>query len=739
MNLLFKRITPLLFCILIMLSSKGQTFSGKVMEWDDAMKKEMPVIGANIYWMNTTIGTTTNTEGNFQIDPPPALPSSLVVSFVGYQNDTTRINDHSLKKIVLKKTIDLKEVEVAVKENSTIISTINPLNTEKVTEKELLKAACCNLSESFETNPTVNVAYKDAVTGAKEIQLLGLGGIYSQLLTENIPNMRGIAGIYGLTFIPGPWMDGIQITKGSGSVLNGYESTTGQINVEFKKPDDKKVPRFYLNLFGEENGNSEINTFYKKKLNDHLSTVLMAHGNYMNSSMDRNKDGFYDVPKSKQINLYNRWQYHSGNKIESQFGIKYLYDKREGGQISPDPLSHLRYSTNIINQRAEVFGKLGFIYPEKPTKSIGNIFQVTYHDMAAQVGLKAYNATEKDFYYEGIYQNIIGSTNHQYKTGVSFLYESLNDKYNLVPSFNEQVVPGVFAEYTYSYLEKFKLVAGGRTDYHNRYNWIYTPRLHGKYNFTENFIFRFSGGKSFRVPNAIADNISVLASSKQLFFTEAIKPEEAWNYGVNFTKRWEINHHEGSVSIDFYRTDFVNQLVMDQYSDSGMIQFYNLSGKSFSNSFQVTFNQDMFDNFGLRAAYKTDDVQTTYKGITQQKPLVAKNRALLNLFYSTGNQHWKFDYTVVWEGKKKLVYTATDTEFGKLPVESPDFFVMHIQVTKVFKRFEIYGGSENLLDYSQKHPIINPQNPFSNSFDATQVWGPIEGRRIYAGLRYNIK
>src|SRR6185436_12725486 len=197
--------------------------------------------------------------------------------------------------------------------------------------------------------------------------------------------------------------------------------------------------------------------------------------------------------------------------------------------------------------------------------------------------------------------------------------------------------------------------------------------------------------------------------------------------------------HEGSVSLDFYRTDFVNQLVMDQYSDSGMIQFYNLSGKSFSNSFQVTFNQDMFQNFGLRAAYKTDDVQTTYNGITQQKPLVAKNRALLNLFYSTGNQHWKFDYTVVWEGKKKLANTATDAEFGKLPVESPDFFVMHIQVTKAFKRFEVYGGAENLLDYIQKHPIINPKNPFSNSFDATQVWGPVEGGRIYAGLRYNIK
>lgn len=728
------------FTGLIAFYSHAQILSGKVMEWDEGMKMEMPIIGANVYWLNTTIGTTTNTEGKFQIPQPAVLPASMIVSFVGYKNDTLRISDNSFRKIILKKSIELKEVEVAARQGTTMISTINPINTEKVTEKELLKAACCNLSESFETSPTVNVSYKDAVTGAKEIQLLGLAGIYSQLLTENIPNMRGIAGIYGLTFIPGPWMEGIQITKGSGSVLNGYESTTGQINVEFKKPQDKKVPKLYLNLFGEGNGNMEANTFFRHVLNEQWSTILMAHGNYMSTTMDRNNDGFYDTPHSQQINLYNRWQYHSGKKLESQMGLKYLYDKRAGGQITADPVSGLRYVTNITNQRAEVFGKLGFVYPEKPVKSIGNIFQATFHELKSSIGKNFYNATEKNFYYEGIYQNMIGNTNHQYKTGITFMYERLDDNYNsLLNSKHEQVVPGAFAEYTYSYLEKFKLIAGARADYHNSYNWIFTPRMHGKYNFTDDFIFRFSAGKSFRVPYSIADNISVLASSKQLVFAEKIKPEEAWNYGMNFTKRWKISKREGSLSIDLYRTDFINQLVVDQYSDSASIQFYNLKGKSYSNSIQVTFNQDVFDDFGMRLAYKIDDVKTSYNGISEQKPLVARNRALLNLFFSTQNQHWKFDYTVVWEGKKKLANTVADAEFGKLPAESPEFFTMHFQVTKTFKRIELYGGAENFLDFRQKHPIINPQSPFSNSFDATQVWGPIEGRRIYAGLRFSIK
>ena len=726
-------------CLMITVSSHAQSLSGKVVEWDEDMKMEMPITGANVYWLNTTTGTTTNSEGNFTVSLPASWPAMMVVSFVGYKNDTLQVSQNSFQKILLRKSVDLKEVEVAVKQGSTLISTINPINTERVTEKELLKAACCNLSESFETNPTVNVAYKDAVTGAKEIQLLGLSGIYSQLLTENIPNMRGIAGIYGLTFIPGPWMEGIQITKGTGSVLNGYESTTGQINVEFKKPDDKKVPRFYLNLFGEENGNAEANTFFRHVLNSHWSTMLMAHGNYLNNALDRNEDGFYDVPLSKQINLYNSWQYHSGKKLESQMGIKYLYDKRDGGQISADPNSKLRYIAYITNQRVEAFGKLGFIFPEKPAKSIGNIFQVTIHELKSQIGLKLYDATEKNLYYEGIYQNIINNTDHQYKAGAVFFYNRLDDRYNSFASLHEQVVPGIFAEYTYSYLEKFKLIAGIREDYHNQYKWVFTPRLHGKYNFTDDFIFRFSAGKSFRVPSVFADNISILASAKQLVFKEDMKPEKAWNYGLNLTRRWEVDHREGSLSLDLYRTDFINQLIVDQYSDSSSIQFYNLVGKSFSNSFQITLNQDVLDNFGVRVAYKIDDVQINYNGVTEQKPLVAKNRALINLFFSTSNQHWKFDYTVLWEGRKKLARTVADAEFGKPPAESPDFFVMHVQITKTFKRFELYGGAENLLDFRQKHPIINAQNPFSNSFDATQVWGPVEGRRIYAGLRFSIK
>ncbi|MEO8085289.1 MAG: TonB-dependent receptor [Bacteroidota bacterium] len=736
---LFRFLSIMLPVILAAQIADAQQLKGKVVEWDQSMKMEMPIAGANVYWLNTTIGINTDAEGNFSV-PVNELTHRLVISFVGYQNDTIQVSQPSFLKVTLKKSVDLKDVNVQARQGTTSISMLSPLNTEKLNEGEILKAACCNLSEAFETNPTINVSYKDAVTGAKEIQLLGLSGIYSQLMTENIPNMRGIAGIYGLTFIPGPWMESIQITKGTGSVANGFESTTGQINIEFKKPEEKKTPRFYLNVFGEENSNAEINTFFKHKFNSKWSSILMAHANYMNRVADRNHDGFLDVPQSRQVNLYNRWNYHSGKKLESQFGIKYIQDERNGGQIHPenddDPAKY--FMSNITNQRVEAFGKLGIVFPKKPYQSIGNILQVTYHDLKSSIGPKEYNAVQKTVYYQSIFQSIIVNTNHQYKLGIGYQYDLLDDRYNLVPSLVEQQIPGAFGEYTYSYLEKFKLVVGARGDYHNEYGLIFTPRMHGKFNFTDNLILRWSGGKSFRVPHAVADNISVLASSKELFFDEAIKPEEAWNYGVNLTQRYTLFSHEGTVSVDFYRTDFINQLIVDQYTDADQIHFYNLDGKSFATSFQAMINQELREQLNVRLAFKRDNVEATYHGISEEKPLVARNRALLNLGFETKNQHWRFDYTVVWEGKKRLVNTIVDTQYGKLPDYSPEFYVMNAQITKIFKRFELYGGAENILDFRQEHPIINADRPFSNEFDATQIWGPVEGRRIYFGVRFSI-
>ena len=738
-----KRVIILLSLLLLHFFSYAQSIlKGKVFELDENKKSENTLPGANVYWLESNVAVTTNDLGEFSIASPVVLPAKLIVSFVGFQSDTITINKIKNVTVRLKSSLELKSIDVTAKKEAVGISTIQTINVEKITEKELLKAACCNLSEAFETSPTVNVAYKDAVTGAKEIQMLGLAGIYSQLLTENISSLRGISGIYGLAFIPGPWMESIQVTKGSGSVINGYESTTGQINIEFLKPQSTETPRFYLNLFRELNGNSEINTHYRKVLNDKWSSILMLHGNYMGREMDHNNDHFKDVPTGNQLNLYNRWQYHSGEKLESQIGLKLLTDSREGGQIKNSlgtgPSGEI-YSTDVENRRAEAFVKVGIVYPEKPFKSIGNIVDVAVHELNSNFGLKSFDANQKSFFAQSIYQNTFSATNHQYKIGVTYRYEITEQKYNLESSSLIENVPGIFAEYTYNHHDKLTTIAGVREDYHNEYGWIFTPRFHAKYNFTDNLLIRISAGRSFRVPSIYADNISIMASSKKLSILEDIQPERAWNYGFNLTYKFILAQREASISADFYRTDFIDQLIVDPYSDSSSILFYNLNGTSFSNSMQFTFNYELMPRLDVRLAYKLDDVKATYQGVLQSKPFVSRNKALVNIAYATSNEHWKFDYTVIWDGQKKLPVTTGHADHGAAQDYSDDFIIMHAQVTKVFRKVELYAGVENLLDFTQHQPVINAGNPVSNEFDASRIWGPIDGRRIFAGLRYKIR
>ena len=734
----FKKIFILIWMSMLSINTEAHVYLNGFVYEKEAPSVTIP--SAVVRFPTLNIFAVTDTSGHFSIEIHADLPLIAVVSCVGFTNDTLTISEEKPLKLFLKKSIELKSIEINGKRDALVTSTIQPLNVERITEVELLKAACCNLSEAFETNPVISVAYKDAVTGAKEIQLLGLSGIYSQLLTENIPNMQGIAGIYGLTFIPGPWMESIQLTKGSGSVVNGYESTTGLINVEFKKPLEKTTPKFYLNLFADEHQSLELNTFYKKVLSKKASTMFMVHGRLMDHALDNNTDGFADSPTNRQVNLYNRWQVQLNRRVEAQFGIKYLVDKSDGGQIGSENGGHTiidAYKTKVETQRAEAYGKVGIVYPKRPQMSVGNIIQFTYHDMNSNFGLKIYDATEKTVYLQSIFQNYFIKLNHEYKVGINYRYNEVSQLYQTSILELAENIPGVFFEYTYSYLDKFKLIAGAREDYHFEDGWVLIPRLHLKYNFSENSIVRLSVGSSYRRPYIFADHISVFATSRKLIVDEKIEAERAVNYGINYTQKFQLVGKPASFNIDLYKTDFSQQLITDMYSDKNAIHFYNLNGKSFSNSFQVSFNAEVINHLDVRLAFKTDDVKNTYQGKLLEVPLVTRSRGLVNLAYEYKRRHLKFDYTIVLEGKKKLQEIANDK--GEVKTYSPAFILMNTQLTKEFKRISYYVGVENFLNFKQDNPIVSSQDPFSSKFDATNIWGPIAGRRIYVGLRFSLK
>ena len=736
-----------LFYIIILLSfvksNVAQHITGKVFGINDNGINEI-LPGANIYWKGTSVGTTTDAEGVFKMVNPDIVPANLIVSMIGYVSDTiiiSQINQTNLK-IVLRNSVNLNEVKIEEKQNTTLNKIFTPINTEVISGKELLKAACCNLSESFSTNASVDVAFTDAVSGAKKIQMLGLDGVYTQILSENMPMLRGLSSAYGLNYIPGTWVENILVTKGTGSVVNGYESISGQINLEFLKPQEQKE-RFFVNLYGNFNGRAETNIHVAKKVNEKWSSLLFTHASSNFLKQDMNKDSFLDMPLTQLYSVFNRWDFHNHKNFEAQLGIKALYDTRQGGQ------SNFNYTTDFgttraygigINTKAmECFSKTGFIFPSKPYKSIGIQTSGKWQQQDMYFGLRKYMGEQKNVYINIIYANIINNTNHKYKLGTSYLLDDYNEKFNDSAFFRTESVPGVFAEYTYTHPDNFSLVGGIRADYHNLYGMFYTPRLHLRYNVTKKTTLRLSGGRGFRTSNVFVENQAIFASSRQVVIAEKFKPEVAWNYGVSVNQQFKLFGHEAFINLDFFRTDFENQIVVDLDQSVNKVVFYNLIGVSYSHSLQIDAGFEPLKSLAVKLAYKWYDVKTRYNYELLDKPYVPKHRVMLNMEYSTYRDIWKFDFTTNWFGESRIPSTVQNPTEYQLSKKSKDYFLLQAQITKKFRKFETYLGCENILNYTQKNPVIASKNPFGTDFDASMVYAPIEGRIIYFGFRIAIK
>lgn len=698
----------------------------------------IPLPGVNVYWQGTTKGTVSDHRGAFSLATPKGA-HHLIFSFVGYSADTIHYHADGKPLLhVMSKPLQLTEVEVATRAKTNFVSRLSTVNATHISSGELQRAACCNLSESFETSASVDVSYSDAVTGAKQIEMLGLAGIYTQMMTENIPGMRGLANSFGLMYIPGSWMESIQVSKGTSSVLNGFESISGQINVEFKKPHQSE--RFFLNLFQSHAGRSEGNFNLRLDASERLKTMLLGHVSHSSARHDGNKDGFLDEPLYTQYNFFNRWDYNARN-FEFQFGLKALREDRQGGQLSfdPDKARDLQngFGVEILNERMEAFLKTGYIF-QRPATSIGLQQQFTYHNLESSFGLRGYNASQQSYYANLLFQSFIGNTMHNYTTGMSFLY----DHYNYGEGVNSETeyTPGAFFQYAFSDGSRLNLIAGIRADHRSDKGVFITPRFHARYNLNEHTILRISAGKGYRKAQIMAENLSLLASSRNIVpvlqANEKLKMEEAWNYGINLSRFFHINNRELSLNIDLYRTDFLNQVVIDRVSSSTDLLLYNLNGKSYSNSAQIEANYEILRGLDVTAAFRINDVKVTYNDSLQQRPLVNRMKGLLSFSYKP-SVRWQYDLTGQFNGPSRLPHGLTIAGNGSSNT-SPAYTVINAQITRNLKKTSLYLGGENLTNYMQHHPVLGASDPYGPDFDASVVWGPLMGIKIYAGLRYTI-
>lgn len=703
-------------------------------------KEGTPLPGAYVYDEDKHTAVT-NEDGYFELSVSEEI-KQLRAAYVGFNALIyTMERPDDIQILVMSPSTELEEVVVTAGGTGTIKNRSNVLNTESVTSQALTRAACCNLSESFETNPSVDVAYSDAVTGAKQIQLLGLAGTYVQMLTENFPNLRGVASTYGLDYIPGPWMQSIQVSKGAASVKNGYESVTGQIDVEYKKP--KVADPLLVNLFVNSTGRYEGNAVGAVELNDRLSTALFL--NYYNEERthDKNKDTFLDMPEMQSFSVMNRWHYQTPRFV-SQSGIKVLADRRTSGQTSHtlhDDENFIPYTINNDANRVELFSKNGFILNQDRNESVAVIVSGSYHDQQSNYADKIYNVYESNIYASLLYESEFGDR-HKLAAGLNYNWDNYSQRGNVIERYRPQErnvsesVAGAYAEYTWTPVENFTWMLGLRTDYSILHHWFVTPRMHLKYAPVHWLDLRASAGKGYRTTFIFPENSYLLASNRTWHIADDLKQEEAWNYGISVSFHIPIKSEELTVNAEWFYTDFQNQVVIDMDKDTHGIYFYNLNGKSTSSVFQIDVTYPLFRGFTLLGAYRWMDVKCTYGDRTLRKPLTSRYKALVTASYETSLKKWQFDVTVQFNGGGRM--PTPDAEHPLWNYTFPSYTLLSAQVTRRFRRWNIYVGGENLTNYKQKNPIVSAGDPYSPDFDATMVWGPTMGYKLYAGIRYNI-
>ena len=743
MNFLCKTLVLGFLLLLTIQNSFGQ-LRGLIQGEDENEKK--PIYNAKIRLKNAKTGTLSKEDGTFELSLPKVLPDTLIFSANGFYNDTIIVyksDRFAGISVTLYSMRALPEFIISSRRTSSSISKMKTLHVEELTSAELRKAACCNLSESFQTNASVDVNITDAVSGAKKIQMMGLDGVYTQIQMENIPYLRGLESSFGLQSISGTWIESIQITKGTGNVVNGYESMAGLVNLEIKKP--LEMEKVYLNAYQNIFGRSELNANAGYKLSKKWSTGWLAHASSVYGQIDHNMDDFKDLPTGDNIAFMNRWAYQ-GTKMEAQFGFNAYQDRKVGGQIGfvrgmqlePNPQDY-KYGVLLNSKHIDAFLKTGF-FGKRTNQSLGIVYNVKYQEIDGSFGIRNFSGVEKRGYINVIYDDYIGTLDHKIKTGASLVVLDISQSAELLMQNRKEIVPGIFTEYTYTN-SRLSSVLGARYDYHSLYGSQFSPRVHAKFIAHEKTDLRFTAGKGWRVPNYIIDNVSLLANSKQWIAPNEIKPEISWNIGGSVVQEFKLFNQKGSLTVDLYRTWFENQLIVDRDESVNAIVFTNLENGSFSNSFQSELSVSPLKNFDIRVAYKYLDVKAQYGGQMRQQVMIPKHRGFINLAFFSRNKRWEYDLTCTVYGISRLpVQDDPNNPNNQLFDQTSEVYPMlNGQITHILKQWDFYIGGENLSNFKQKNPIIDAQNPFGSKFDATTIWGPIMGINVYAGVRYSIK
>jgi len=745
-----KKVLALLVMLAAISSLHSQVTSNEVKGVVYGLTGEIkePLEGAVLKWIGTRKGTVTEKDGKFSIESDKISDRRLIVIFVGYKTDTVEVGDKNYVEVAIRNNTSTKTIVVEDKMNSSFIE--NNLNkTEVITSAELKKDACCDLSGCFGKNASVDVTVTDILTNTKELKVLGLEGSYTQILVDNMPIMTGLVTKYGVTSIPGTLISRINISKGSNSVIQGYESISGIMNVMLKdySTSEKILMNGYLNSALEPQFNLNASTKLKK-----WNTLFAFQTVQDSKKVDENSDGFLDVPLTRRYMFYNKWKYGSpedSSNTNVLIGLKYLDERRIGGQ------KNFNYNTDIGS--ASVYGQTVNLHNGDAYARFSQMtgkesqFKVYvnggFFNQTSYYGATLYDAKQKSFNINALYEFPVMGHNYL-RFGSSYKYENIKEDINFLSAATKtyagnyeknESVPGIYTEGTFE-IEDLNLsfIGGVRVDFHNEHGTIPTERILAKYQISQNTILRASFGTGFRTVNAFSEYPSFLGSGKDIRGVRNIKPEKTINYGIDLLQYFVLGGFSGNINFDFYKTIFSNKVIAECDAMPYMYMFTNFSDAG-SNVFQVESSVNFLQNLDLKFAYKYIDLYYFKNGVRLEQPFNSKHRFLTGITYTYPGNSWVLNMYIQWFGKQSIPSTAKYPVQYQVPTESDAYAMMNIQFTKNFKFLEFYTGIENLLNYTQSNPIISADNPFSKNFETGYIWGPTRGRDFYVGIRYFIK
>ncbi len=729
----------------------SQNLKGKVID-----SKKEAIVGANVYWLNTSMASVSNENGEFEISIPPSdslqkskAHNKLLANYIGYGTDTITVKTQTYVVFKLKENKTLNEVVVVGEKDGIILSNKSVNKLEIIGEGELKKSACCDLAGCFETQASIQPHTTNVITNSKELRILGLSGVYNQILIDGFPIIQGLAYTYGISGFPGTLVDNIYVAKGANSVMQGYESISGQVNVVTKEPDktDKLFLNVYANSFLEKHVN--VNFAFKKKK---WSNLIAFHTVQPANKTDRDGDDFLDLPLLKRYVAYTKLKYGKENDwgLSFKMGLRYINEQRIGGQefFNPDKDKGTQnaYGQTVNLGQPEGYMRVGYRFND--VHNIAVYSSAYTQQQQSYFGTTKYTGLQNNFYLNGQYElNYLEK--HSLKTGISFRHFQLNEiisfsdttlKRTYAGKYNRlEDIPGLFAENAMSFFNnKLNWILGVRLDHHNEFSYKFTPRTMIKWDVAKNSIVRASIGKGWRTVNLFSENVGMLASSRDIVITEKLKPEEAWNYGLNFTQKFERQNLTGHFSVDAYHTQFQNQIFPNYDLDATKAFVSNFGGTSVSNGFQADVYVKLWRRFEFKTGYNFLDVYQIINGTKDVLPFNSMHKMLVTFGYKPINNKFHIDVNLHVFGKQRLPNTTGNPSDFKQPDFSKPYQLLNAQFTYILKKFEFYAGCENIFNFRQNQPLVSWQNPFGNYFDSSFAWGPTRGREFYGGIRFKL-